>query len=71
MDVREIPGPIHPLLVNIGVILKSHSSAFIRQLEIKTTSVKPPRPLIELKVNHLLRDRVISRFAAERCSSCD
>lgn len=50
------------------MILESHSSAFIRQLEIKTTSVKPPRPLIVLKVNHLLRDKVISRFAAECCS---
>lgn len=45
------------------MILESHSSAFIRQQEIKTTSVKPPQPLIELKVNHLLRDKVISGFA--------
>lgn len=39
------------------MILESHSSAFIRQLEIKTTSVKPAWPLIVLKVNHLLRDK--------------
>lgn len=71
MDVREIPGLIQPQRLDTGVILESHSSAFIRQLEIKTTSVKPPRPLIVLKVNHLLRDKVISRFAAEHGSFCD
>lgn len=71
MDIREILGLIQTQRLDTGVILESHSSAFIRQLEIKTTSVKSQRQLIVLKVNHLLMDKVISGFAAERCSFCD